>query len=235
MSPEIDRLAERLGGQGLRPVARIRVTENRTVLVSLSRQRVLSVHRAYLAAPDEILRAIVTFVSPGTRRDVRRRMQQLIVDWYTATGPLGHPATGPLKRRPERPRPGDDETLARLGLLFSEYNQRHFDGTLPAIPIHLSSRMKSRLGQLTLDDAGQPSDISISRRHLKAHGWDEVAHTLLHEMVHLWQCASGHAVDHGSKFRAKAREVGVEASARRWVRKRPAARTTHYAPLTLFG
>ena len=232
MSPDL--LGTRLTAQGLRPVSRIRITENRTVLVSLSRQRVLSVHKAYLDAPDEILQAIVKFVAPGARRDVRRRSQQVIVDWYASTWRLGDWATGHRPRRPEVPRPGDEETLTRLRLLFSQFNERYFSGALPAIPICLSSRMRSRLGQLTLDPSGQPADISISRRHLRAHGWDEAGHTLLHEMVHLWQCVSGQKVDHGSKFRAKAREVGVEAAARRWVR-RPAhgSRRTAAEQLTL--
>ena len=41
------------------------------------------------------------------------------------------------------------------------------------------------------------------------HGWDEALHTLLHEMVHLWQWASGGKVDHGTTFRTKAKEVGL--------------------------
>ena len=41
-------------------------------------------------------------------------------------------------------------------------------------------------------------------------------------MVHLWQYVSGHRVDHGPVFRAKARAVGVHAGAERWVRRRPA-------------
>jgi predicted SprT family Zn-dependent metalloprotease len=77
--------------------------------------------------------------------------------------------------------------------------------------------MRTRLGHLSLDQAGRPTDITISRRHLAAHGWDEAEQTLLHEMVHLWQWVIGHTVDHGPQFRAKAREVGVAAAARRWV------------------
>ena len=38
-------------------------------------------------------------------------------------------------------------------------------------------------------------------------------------MVHLWQHANGHRVDHGPTFRAKAREVGVHGGAERWVSK----------------
>jgi hypothetical protein len=44
-----------------------------------------------------------------------------------------------------------------------------------------------------------------------------VLHTLLHEMVHQWQAETGHAVDHGRSFRAKAREVGIAPGARREV------------------
>jgi hypothetical protein len=42
-----------------------------------------------------------------------------------------------------------------------------------------------------------------------------VLHTLLHEMVHQWQDETGRAIDHGAGFRAKARDVGIAAAARR--------------------
>ncbi|MEK7839247.1 MAG: SprT-like domain-containing protein, partial [candidate division NC10 bacterium] len=54
--------------------------------------------------------------------------------------------------------------------------------------------------------------------HIDRHGWEEAAHTLLHEMVHLWQHENGIEVDHGPRFRRKASEVGVVPSARRRVR-----------------
>jgi hypothetical protein len=38
-------------------------------------------------------------------------------------------------------------------------------------------------------------------------------------MVHQWQDESGHIIDHGPKFRAKAREVGVAPCARRTLTK----------------
>ena len=219
--PELQ-LQGRLEQLGLRPVDRVRLTENQTVMVSLSKNRVLSVHRAYALAPDRVLKAIVRFVARGTAPEMRRAAQHEILSFHVPNGET--PAARP--RRAERPRPGDEETLQRLGLLFGELNQRHFMGLLPALPIRLSGRMRTRLGQVTMDRAGEPVDISISRRHLMAHGWDEAAHTLLHEMVHLWQHAQGHAVDHGPRFRAKAREVGVAASARRWVKKTDGRRRT---------
>ncbi len=82
--------------------------------------------------------------------------------------------------------------------------------------MRLSGRMRTRLGQLCLDPATlEPFEITMSRRHLDRHGWNEAAHTLLHEMVHLWQHVQGYPVDHGPIFRSKARAVGVTPSARR--------------------
>jgi len=217
-------LLRRLLALGLRPVTRLRLTRNRSVMVSLSREGVLSVHEAYAAAPDRVLRAVVRFVARGTRREMRKAAEHEILG-FAATIPVE--ARGERRRR-ERSLPEDAAALERLGLLFTALNQRHFGGALPPVPIRLSRRMRTRLGHLALDAAGRPTEITISRRHLRAHGWDEVSHTLLHEMVHLWQCAKGAAVDHGPAFRRKAHEVGVTAAARRWVTQR--ARPAHAAP-----
>ena len=52
--------------------------------------------------------------------------------------------------------------------------------------------MRSRLGQYTaVTQYGEPAEITISRRHIKRHGWSEALHTLLHEMVHQWQAEYG--------------------------------------------
>ena len=225
-------LLQRLTALGLRQVDRLRLTENRSVMVSLSRRRVLSLHHGYAAAPDRVLKAIVRFVAPGTPRPLRAAAQHEILTFPVAVAHGGRPA-----RRPERPRPGDAESLERLALLFAAHNERHFMGSLPPIPIRLSGRMRTRLGHVTIGDDGRATEIIISRRHLQSHGWDEVSHTLLHEMVHLWQSANGHDVDHGPAFRAKARAVGVAAAARRWLKKSPrrfsvARRTSHDSPVT---
>ena len=59
------------------------------------------------------------------------------------------------------------------------------------------------------------TEIAISFRHFRRHGWDEALHTLLHEMVHQWQDETGRPIDHGRDFRRKAREVGVTPAAKR--------------------
>jgi hypothetical protein len=40
-------------------------------------------------------------------------------------------------------------------------------------------------------------------------------------MVHQWQDESGLPIDHSRRFRAKARDVGIEASAKRAMTPRP--------------
>ena len=49
----------------------------------------------------------------------------------------------------------------------------------------------------------------------------EPKESLLHEMVHQWQDESGHTIDHGATFRAKARAVGIAPYARRVLATRP--------------
>ena len=59
------------------------------------------------------------------------------------------------------------------------------------------------------------AEIAISRRHIRRDPWDDVLHTLVHEMVHQWQDENGLPLDHGPHFRRKAREVGISARATR--------------------
>ena len=113
----------------------------------------------------------------------------------------------------------DADVVRRLARAFQALNARHFAGALPPVPIRLSARMRTRLGHIVLErTSGKPIAVVLSRRHALDHEWRDVEDTLLHEMVHLWQSANGQRVDHGPRFRAMARQVGVAAAARRPVR-----------------
>jgi hypothetical protein len=207
-----DSLPDRLRALGLRDVERILIHSNRIVMLSL-RHRTLRIHRGYGFAPDHVLAAIIRFLNPRVPRALRRRAEQEFLVF-----PVGAYTPVPERSsRQERPRPEDSSLLRRLRALHQELNQRHFGGTLGPIRIRLSGRMKTRLGELSVDLASnRPNEIGISRRHIARHSWAEVEHTMLHEMVHQWQAETGHPVDHGSSFKAKAREVGVlPASSRR--------------------
>jgi hypothetical protein len=83
--------------------------------------------------------------------------------------------------------------------------------------------MRSRLGHYSAANGSEGAEIAISRRHLRRHGWHEALQTLLHEMVHQWQDESGLPIDHSRRFRAKAREVGIEAAAKRAMTPPPRA------------
>jgi hypothetical protein len=208
-------LAQRFAALGLRGVADVRTHANRAVMVSLTARRVLRVHRGYAYAPDRVLGAIVSFLDPRRSRVERRAAEQVFlafpVEMYV-----------PRSARPraiERPRPGDLALLHRLHEAHQRFNAEYFGGRISEIPIRLSGRMRVRLGEVSVDlRTGRPIEIAMSRLHLTRHSWDEVEHTMLHEMVHQWQAESGLPVDHGPTFRAKAREVGVLPAAQRPVR-----------------
>ena len=185
---------------------------NRTVMVSIGQRGVLRLHRGYAAAPDHILRAIVGFLDPRQPRRARRRAEREFLEFPVEVHAPA-PAAAP---RLERPRPGDIMLLHRLAALHEGFNATHFGGVLGPIPIRLSGRMRTRLGELSVDiRSGRPSEIALSRRHILRHPWPEVEHTLLHEMVHQWQAETGLAVDHGRTFRRKAAELGIETRAKR--------------------
>jgi hypothetical protein len=204
---DADALLARLRELGLRRIRHCRLTGNRSVMVSYRGDQ-LRVHRGYLEAPPEILQAIVVFVEGRTRAD-RRAAQRRLVGFGVASVERDAPV------RRERPRPEDAAVAARLVEWHARYNAEHFGGSLRAIPVRVSRRMRSRLGHYSASAGGTPGEIAISWRHLRRHGWDEALHTLLHEMVHQWQDETGLPLDHGSAFRAKARSVGIAPSATR--------------------
>jgi hypothetical protein len=212
-----DNLPERLRLLGLRDVSRILTHTNRTVMVSIGSDGTLRLHRGYAWASDRVLRAIVRFLDPRVPRRVRRNAQRELLafpaDQFAPAAPR------PTQR--ERARPGDLRLIEHLRQTHAGLNRRHFGGALGELPIRLSGRMRTRLGELAVDlRSGRPLEIAISRRHLARHEWAEVEHTMLHEMVHQWQAESGLRVDHGPTFRRKSREVGVLPAARRAVQRR---------------
>jgi hypothetical protein len=215
-------LQRRLEALGLSGIRRLVLHANRTVMVSQARSGTLRLHRGYVYAGDRVLRAIIAFLNPGNPRSLIRRAQRELLAF-----PVDEFAPADEPRRPvEPPREGDDRILAALAASHHRFNRIHFGGRLPEIGFRLSGRMRSRLGELVLDERHRRArEIAISRRHLRRDGWEEVEKTLLHEMVHQWQAETGLPVDHGAAFRRKAREVGAEPSAKRRVTsKRKAAR-----------
>jgi hypothetical protein len=205
-------LPARLYLLGLHGVARVVTHTNRSVMVSIGKRRVLRIHAGYAYASDSVLRAIIRFLDARLPRGVRRAAERELLAFPVEE----YASSGAARLRQERPRPGDLLLVHRLSQAFDRFNREHFAGKLSAVPIRLSGRMRSRLGELSVDiRTGQPIEIAISRRHIARHRWSEVEQTLLHEMVHQWQAETGLPVDHGPLFREKARQVGVVPGAKR--------------------
>jgi hypothetical protein len=208
-SPE--ELLARLRQLGLNGIDRCVLTHNRSVMISF-RGGVLRLNRGYLDAPFEVHRAIAAFVS-GRTRSARRAAQGIILEY-----PIPVHTMRPRREHNPRARPSDIPLIEELTRAHEHYNAMLFGGQLSRIAIRISGRMRNRLGQYSAPCAtGRPAEITISRRHIRRHGWEEALHTLLHEMVHQWQAENGMPIDHGREFRRKAREVGVAPTARRVV------------------
>ncbi len=188
-----------------------RLTSNRTVFVSFHNDE-LRLHRGYLDAPDETLRSIVEFVGARTRR-ARNAARRSLLEYDVHRG---NPPAPSIRRARELSNPADSLMEERLRSAHESINRERFGGSLSKVPIRVSRRMKSRLGHYThRNPDGSGSEIAISRRHIRRHGWGEAIETLVHEMVHQWQDESGLTVDHGRTFRAKAKSVGTSPRARR--------------------
>ncbi len=214
-------LKRRLREVGLSATREVQLHENLRVMVSITGSGVLRLHRGYVYATDEVLKAIVVFVTPGTKRREASRARATLLSFPVSKFFDSRPVR---KVRPTKPRPEDVEDIRRLGRLHAELNQLHFDSRLSDVPLRISRRMRRKLGEITLDENDRPTVITIGRLHLDRDGWKQVSITLLHEMVHQWQAETGRAVDHGKVFRKKATEVGIPAAAsRRVLRKRKTA------------
>ena len=198
-----EELRARLQRLGLGRQYRVRLTTNRTVVVSYSGGE-LRIHNSFLDANEGVWRAIITFVH-GRTRVVRNEARRTILEF-----PVARPPDAPRRKRsPERTNPADLPLIRELARWHFALNGERFGGGLRTIPIRISRRMKSRLGHYCPASEGCKPEIVISRRHIRRDGWEEALHTLLHEMVHQWQDEQGLVVDHGSSFRAKARAVGI--------------------------
>lgn len=203
-------LRERLTRLGV--TRKVEVHENTTVLVSLTSRGVIRVHRGYAYASDRILRSIVILMSASPGREVRKRAQHDVVKFPVDL----YVTPRPRVRRESRPKKGDERVLRELRRMHGYLNDLHFGGELQLLPFRISDRMRTRLGELTVDTRTHEAvEIALSRRHLMRDDWQEVEHTVLHEMIHQWQAERGLAVNHGASFKAKAAEIGIDPHSRR--------------------
>src|SRR5687767_11474444 len=152
-------LRARLRRLGLGSQYRVRLTTNRTVVVSYSGGE-LRIHSSFLGASEEVWRAIIIFVH-GRNRVARQEARRTILEFPVARPP----ETLRRRRTPERAHPADLPIIRELSRWHQAYNEARFGGTLRSVPIRISRRMKSRLGHYSPASDGCAPEIVLSRRH----------------------------------------------------------------------
>jgi len=193
---------------------RIVVTENQRVMASVTdRGRTLRIQKVFLQAPAEVLHALGTVLTRPKGREVgaeREALRTFLAG--VATGSTQEPPRRRARRfRP--PSPEDLPYLRRLEVEFRSVNAAHFDSNLPEIPIRLSTRMSRRNGHFS----AAPPTIVISRTLFTSAMDGEAERTLRHEMIHLWQWATGSPLGHGAEFRRLAGRLQIHPRATRAV------------------
>jgi hypothetical protein len=175
---------------------------------------VLNLHRAYAEAPPSVILAFAALVRGAGRRSGEYRMaRKRVAAWE---GMRDHFARVHEKSECSVRRPGPccATPLQRVYLrrLYRYMNATRFSGRLPStIPIRLSNRFTSRLGQMVAGSVGARRVVVEIALHvdlmLPANDPGRLD-TLLHEMAHVANYIFDGEVGHGRRWREWARSAG---------------------------
>jgi hypothetical protein len=203
-------------------VRRVRFKDNRSRLISLSREHgALNVHACFRTASDDVMDAIAAFITApagsATYRESIRRMRA----WWD-----GQVSEEQEEAAPPKPPPccATDEQRTFLRALYDRFNDERFAGRLPRdVPIRLSSRMVRRFGHVHYGRARQNrsvDEIALNVDLMLRGNERHLLDTLLHEMAHIEAWLLHAHRSHGPVWRAIARRVGCEPRACTRVRMR---------------
>lgn len=95
---------------------------------------------------------------------------------------------------------------ADLQLLFARLNYEFFNGEAPDCRIRYNERFSNAAGRTTYGK--EPLTIELSPKHFRKYP-EALTETLLHEMIHAWCYAKFRDTGHGSRFKRKLRECGL--------------------------
>jgi hypothetical protein len=226
----------------------VRLRRNRSTIWSLTRAGTqLNLHRAFAAAPASLLRRFVTIVNDqGLATERAREASRLVSEWpplardmtriradavRTGATPKGF-GVGPCCGTP-----GQRRYLAHL---YRYLNRTRFAGRLPsALPIRLSNRMRSQLGQMVpgeIDGRRRVLEIALNVDLMLEGNGRARLDTLVHEMAHAADWLFDAEVGHGPTWKWWAETAGCESSAcssGRIRRRRKGADVTRVPPLPL--
>lgn len=216
VATDSDRLLQGLRARGL-AIRRVRYRDNRTVLLSVSRDgRTLNCHAAFRSAPARIVDAITVFLRSRRGTVEYRRALDRIRNWEGTRRGLERARRRGARQTARRLAGPPSPEAAAVGRLFRQFNRAKFGGRLPEVPIRVSGRMTRSLGTISYGGRGEDRrvrEIAISADLLDPANRPILEDTLLHEMAHAeaW-LRHGHR-GHGAIWRAIARRVGCTPSA----------------------
>lgn len=237
-----------LRDRGAKRLRAVRLRTNRSTIWSLTRGGAqLNLHRAFAAAPAPLLAHFVTIVNDGglateRARDASRRLSEwppLARDLAriradaarTGASPSGF-GVGPCCATPAQRR--------YLRRLYRYLNRSRFGGRLPvSVPIRLSNRMRSRLGQMVpgeIDGRRRVLEIALNVDLMVSGNGHARLDTLVHEMAHAADWLFDGEVGHGPTWKWWAESAGCESTActtGRIRRRRRGAQVTRVPPLPL--
>jgi hypothetical protein len=219
--------------RGAHRLDRVRFRANRSTIWSLTQgDTVLNIHVAYRTAPLELMDHFAVIAREAGRRtaayraaaeevrrwdglelEIRRLRREHRLRWSPRS-----------KRRVRRPWIGQagpccatPEQLVYLRRLYRYLNRTRFDGRLPdEVPIRLSNRMTTRVGQMLPGFRnGMRYIVELALNvdlMLEGNGRERID-TLLHEMAHGAEWLFDGKVGHGPSWRFWARYAGCSEKA----------------------
>jgi hypothetical protein len=215
-------LLRRRGASRLR---RVTFKANRATIWSLTQGgAVLNLHVAYRTAPLYILSHFATIVREASRPTLAYRAAVSAVRLWDGLelelrriwSEHRKRARRPSRRRRRAPGVGPDcateDQKTYLRHLYRYLNRTRFDGRLPAgIPIRLSNRMTTRIGQMlpgTSDGMRYVIELALNVDLMLEGNGRERIDTLIHEMAHAADWLFSGNLDHGPSWRRWARYAG---------------------------
>jgi hypothetical protein len=209
----------------------VRFRANRSTIWSLTQGgAVLNLHVAYRTAPIEVLDHFATIAREARRGTPSYRdAAEAVRSWDGLELELRRirrehrrrPAARPRRRRRQTrvgPCCATSEQKHYLRRLYRYLNRTRFDGRLPSdIPIRLSNRMSTRIGQMVpgvhANGVRYVVEIALNVDLMLEGNGRERIDTLVHEMAHaaawLFHCG----LDHGPTWRRWADYAGCKVTA----------------------
>lgn len=220
--------------RGARRLRRIRFRSNRSTIWSLTQSgTVLNLHVAYRTAPLEIIDHFAV-IAREARQDTTayRRAAAEVRSWdglelelrrvrrehRQRKSPFGNRRVR-RRRRLDQTGPccGTPEQRVYLRRLYRYLNRTRFDGRLPDdVPLRLSNRMTTRVGQLVPGERnGSRYIVELALNvdlMLEGNGRERID-TLVHEMAHGAEWLFDGVIGHGPGWRRWARYAGCNEKA----------------------